>query len=182
MKYINKFIRLKCAIDLLKWKMFPNAKEICETYAIRNAVYKFFPELNYGQELDCYVIGDGVVPRTGAFFACTTACNVWSIDPNLRTEGVHPKVQRLTCIKDKLENTHMKGDTIIVVAPHAHADINYICEKWDFNVAYIVSMPCCKKDYQVLSNRIGFHFKDTNIPSPENNIFGWKIIKTQGEK
>jgi len=175
-KYINRFIKLTCAPDLLALKLFPNAKEICETYACRDATYRFFgTEIRYKDNLPCFVIGDGHKPRTGAFFAYTTACDVWSIDPALRIEGKYEGIKKLICVKKKVEKTFYSGDSAIVVFPHAHAPINHVLSNWDFNKLFIVSMPCCLENYQILPNRIGLHYRDMQIPSPKNHIFGWRV-------
>ena len=181
-KYINQFIRLKSAPDLLAYKIFPNVKEICESYSCRNILYKFYPHIIMNDpNINIIVIGDGRQPRTGAFFAFTTAHNIISIDPNFSEKWANNNhtMDRLLCIKDRAERLMFDYDNIVLIAPHAHVNINNLCQKWKFKTMYIVSMPCCLKDQQILNKKVGFHYRDTEIPSPENHLFGWKIIKEE---
>src|SRR3989338_4278405 len=71
---------------LLNMKLFPNGKEITESFSSYYSIRDF---LEYSKRLDiisdgnviCYVIGDGNVPRTAAVFASATNWRVLSIDP-----------------------------------------------------------------------------------------------------
>ena len=106
LRYINEFIKLKCAADLLELGIFPNAKEITESFAAWNAVRRhlwkrgFSPDKN----LNCYVIGDGTTPRTAALVAFISNFYVFSIDPNSRWKERYRSIKRLTICRCKIED------------------------------------------------------------------------------
>lgn len=65
--YIDQFIGLKSAGDMLNLGLFPNAKEITESYAMFEATRKLYPLVKHEEPATCIVIGDGVKPRTAGF-------------------------------------------------------------------------------------------------------------------
>ena len=183
MKYINQFIKLNCSPDILVLKVFPNIKEITESMSVKNHLYSFWKntkhELNQkDSNLTVIVPGDGRNPRTGVLFAFTSAHKVISIDPLLKENWINQiKVKRLTCIKDKAENVKIDQETIAIILPHSHCNLQELITKWTFKTAYIVSMPCCFLDKQILKNKKGFHIKDCHVLSPKNDVFGYLIEK-----
>jgi len=82
-RYINEFVKLKCAPDLLAWGVFPNAKEITESMAMYHAVKNYVPFDLHDEEINLVVVGDGKSPRTAALFAVMTKWTCYSVDPKM---------------------------------------------------------------------------------------------------
>ncbi|CAM4965635.1 unnamed protein product [Rotaria socialis] len=98
--YLDEFLKLICAPDLLTLGLFPNAKEITESYAVWAALRRFIfsrfeksssksidpiPSTDHRQNA-IIVVGDGMTPRTAALCAYLTK-GLWqcySIDPILQ--------------------------------------------------------------------------------------------------
>ncbi|MCA9333531.1 hypothetical protein KC963_00625 [Candidatus Saccharibacteria bacterium] len=89
-KYLDKFIKFnKKGTDILSTGVFPNAKEITESYAALNAFYKHF-NLRYKEDdVLILVVGDGAQPRTGVTFAFNTPHIVVSIDPAMMKNDLY---------------------------------------------------------------------------------------------
>jgi hypothetical protein len=81
--YMDEFIRLSCAPELLQLRVFPDAKEISESMGALDAVRR---NCNFIFNEDDLVIcvRDGSTPRTATLFALMTNMQIVSIDPALR--------------------------------------------------------------------------------------------------
>lgn len=147
LKYIEHFLATNCAAELLNLKLFPNMKEITESWGCFEATHKLESPFNWDNpEVTCVVVGDGHRPRTGAMFAFRTKWSVISIDPEF-----HPKtynVDRLSLIKRHVQNCSLDlgGRPTILVLPHSHANWENITEGIkDWGDLAIISLPCCVK-------------------------------------
>lgn len=82
LRHVNKFLSWDCAATLLDMGLFPNAQEVTESMACLHAV-DLHLKLRFSEpDILCVVVGDGVVPRTGALFAMRTKWNqIISVDP-----------------------------------------------------------------------------------------------------
>lgn len=88
LRYLNEFTKIAAAPDMLLQKLFPNAKEITESFGAYHAVRKHltgFIPLN-APDVHAWFIGDGSTPRTAATFAFRSAWQCHSLDP-----GLNPK-------------------------------------------------------------------------------------------
>lgn len=156
LRYLDEFIKLKCAPDLLNLRLFPNAKEITESMATFNAVRKniIYDGLNYQDEdvllLD---IGCGNTPRTAALFAFRTKWECHAIDPRANL----PKISNLITYpfnfheyysSDYPELNNYKA--IIICAVHAHIHPSEILEFMSLSAnnyqgnVYLIYIPCCE--------------------------------------
>ena len=76
LRYIDEFIGLDCAADLISHQLFPDSKEITECMALYNAYRRhLLPILEeHPTSGKCVIlsIGDGCTPRTSALFAYLT--------------------------------------------------------------------------------------------------------------
>ena len=73
-KYLNSLVNLRCGPDMLLLRLFPNAKEVTESFGAYEAVAKHlrdFPRKDPNIRL--VVVGDGHTPRTAATFAFSAA-------------------------------------------------------------------------------------------------------------
>lgn len=186
MRYINEFMRTHCAPDLLAWGLFPNAKEITESFGAYNAVRKWlvhhkpvvyacytvppFTEFN-DDHTRLIVVGDGNTPRTAALFAARSKWDCYSVDPRLKDK--HYPIKRLTTCRVPIESFTMKTDNpVIIVAVHSHAELEVAIENIQSPKRAVVAIPCCKKQ-DIKAKRPDIEYFDFGIASPQNKVKVW---------
>jgi len=166
--YLEYFIKLKTAPELLQEKMFPNTKEITESMGAFFAVKKHIPFALNDPSINCFVVGDGHVPRTGMLIARITAWNVTSIDPSMRIRDYNTK--RLLVMKDRIENCIFpEMDKAIIVSVHSHAEAQKTWSAIKAKKKYFVNIPCCVKSNMEKGNNYK-EYIDAFICSPRNLI------------
>ena len=150
MRYLDEFVKLKCAPDLLASGVFPNAKEITESLTCYNAarqhLRKEFP-LN-DKDIRCFVVGDGNTPRTGAIFAMRTAWRVISIDPRLKPDKEY-NIDRLNVYAVRVEDLcgmpPIGEGKVVLVACHSHANWEQMLKPFSsVTKLAIIALPCCE--------------------------------------
>lgn len=182
LRYLNEFVSLKCAPDLLALGLFPNAKEISESLGafeiVRKHLHSFKVE---DQNVILLAVGDGCTPRTAALFAFRTKWECWSIDPLLRNNEQWKTIRRLHLSPCKIEDwcdwpSFISDKKIIVVAVHSHARLEEVIKKLNGLTASIISIQCCVP--QVIPNmEPDLEYRDWSILSPENLVKIWKEKK-----
>lgn len=193
LSYLDEFISLTCAPDMLIRKLFPNAKEITESMGMFQAVVRVAKSENTKDErVKLFVIGDGNTPRTAAMFAFRTSWFCWSIDPALKNyqQRIEKPIRGLNTSPykfEELEYGHLayikaaikEPGRKILVLPHAHISHSVLEEVFDENTL-VVTMPCCypfKEQQETWHGRkpdIIYH--DWRIHSPEREIRIWNKI------
>lgn len=144
--YLHRFFKLNTAPFLLSLKVFPNLKEITESFAAfaaiqDNLVGRFFDR---SDDIDVYVVGDGHTPRTGALIACLTKWNVYSIDPLMRPKKWD--VKRLITYRGKSSDFKFSGKTALIVCVHSHAPISECLQMVEqYESIHLINIPCCFK-------------------------------------
>lgn len=175
-RYINEFVRLSCAADILALKLFPNAKEITESMAAYQAVRSHIVGRNveeYGKsDIAAVCVGDGHTPRTAALFAFRTAWMCYSIDPNLRKTDWC--IKRLICYDTKIEDIvldlrHFRQ--VILLMVHSHAGLTTTLKHVLAHRLDVVAIPCCVPMEIPKRHYIGY--EDYNIWSPQNTVKVW---------
>ena len=169
LRYLNAFVRLRCAPDLLHWDVFPNAKEITESFAGLQAASQVMGKNSRSASHLCIVVGDGSTPRTGALIACCTNWNVVSIDPRMRVEKNWP-IRRLSLARTTIEEwipTNRSTQRPIVVAVHSHAKLAFVGTMIPPPLA-VVAIPCCVPHTLDGWNRE--EYTDWGIHSPERDV------------
>jgi hypothetical protein len=192
-RYIDEFIQqYKIAADLLQLGIYPDAKEITESYGAYNAVRKYLKQYDpQDPEVTLVSVGDGRSPRTAALFAFKTKWNCISIDHELdifKTDMWESSIKRLTCIPKKIEDILDYGPMyfkkVVIVAVHSHADMEKTLKTIIGNpLRSLVAIPCCIPwggSTKRLNER-GFinpsiEYNDSGIWSPKNRIKVWKNI------
>lgn len=170
LRYIDEFIRLRCATDLLHWRLYPNAKEITESMAAYEAVRRYFWKRGYNPRdstIRLIAVGDGSTPRTAALFAVRTNWECYSIDPALNDKD-WSAIRRLHICRSRIEDHTFQGPTI-VVAVHSHASleaVQRVCGKCP-----IVAIPCCVP--QTIEVEPDIQYEDMGILSPERSVRVW---------
>lgn len=191
-RYIDEFLLLGCSRELLSMKIFPDGKEITESFAVYNAIRKHLNSEYFGTNISnvtAVVIGDGSTPRIGSVLCYRTRWNqVVSCDPMMKThENYQEKIRNLTLIKNKIENVSIncKNNNIVVICMHAHVDIqlslNSLCFDTQNNCQNVriavIACPCCKwTDLQkrLYNTRPDLTYKDISLCSEMNTIHIWK--------
>ncbi len=176
--YINSFVTSLCAPDLLLNKLFPNGKEVTETWAMFEATRHLGPGYEWNNpNVLVYVIGDGVVPRTAAMFAFRTKWIAKSVDPAMRP--VSYEIQRLNIHRIKVEDFESTADwgdrPILIVLPHSHAKIKHCLEKIESTNRAVISMDCCVN--QIIPGKApDVEYEDDNVWSKKNIIRVWRNV------
>lgn len=174
-RYFNYLFNCQCAGDLLNTGVFPNAKELTESFGAFMAVKKYFRKTHLLDDgsIIVHIIADGSTPRTAVLFAFLTKWQVVSIDPNMREEWLEEPspVDRLTCYRDTVEDIaeHLSTPNIIV-AVHPH--VPYIVIRDYYPITPIVAIPCC-----VPYPDADISYTDHGIWSPENKVMIYKVDK-----
>jgi len=176
MRYINKALGLSCFPDIATLKIFPNGKEITESFGAFEATKRFIPFFNHADNnLDIVCVGDGRTPRTAATFAFLTKNKVYSIDPNLKTpEYFEKNIQRLKCLRSKVEDIDFNSEKVIIVAVHSHAPLNKVLENIKGDQRALVAIPCCISHKH--SKNPDLEYNDPGIWSQKNLVKIWTEI------
>lgn len=177
MLYLNEFLRLKCAPDLISWGVYPNVKEISESSAAYEAVRKELGEEKLKDpKVIVYCVGDGRTPRTAAMFAVRSNWHCISVDPNLkRKELFETKIRRLRVWPYKIEDLkegwgRLNDYTRVVVAVHSHAKLDD-CARCQPHL--VVAIPCCiPQTYE--GREPDKVYSDWGILSPERTVKVWR--------
>jgi hypothetical protein len=90
-RYVTELLKLACGPELVRLRLFPDAKELTESFAANNAARSFlYPRGKGGGRVDpadaavtCVAIGDGNTPRTAALFAFLTRWHCVAVDPEM---------------------------------------------------------------------------------------------------
>lgn len=177
--YFDEFVKLKCAPDLLALELFPNGKEITESFGAYNAVRNYIlPKTNIKlsqEDVDLVCVGDGCTPRTAAIFAFRSKWNCYSIDPALRMKD-YSKIKRLTLYNKKVEEMEFStNNPLIIVMVHSHATIkNTLAHVRSTKERHLVTIPCCIP--HEIPNKTYLGYMDTGIMSEKNTVKIWMNI------
>lgn len=179
LKYINEFLSLKCAPDLILSRVFPNAKEITESMAVYNAVRKYGHKKEFDLDnptVTLVAVGDGCTPRTAALFAFRTAWECYSVDPRLRPRKY--EIDRLWVEPQKVQEVSLGHpedpiERLVLALPHAHVPFS------EFPPIYakrllIVAMPCCVPYGEPEGCTLVAQYDDWGCHSPERTVSVWR--------
>lgn len=196
MRYADEFLKCKCSPDLMKLGVFPDFKEVTESFGAYNAArkYVFKTHKSDGDIRACgfdpsdrdvlaLIIGDGNTPRTAATFAFRTKWEAWAIDPRLkeqwRTCGpCIPPIDRYYGYVTSGEEIIVQGRAkILIVHVHSHADLSAtFINIYNQNVnaeIITISIPCCV-NHDTLGGRLpDIEYDDWGIWSPDRTVKIW---------
>ena len=125
-RYLNEFFSLSCSRDLLEWEVFPNFKEVTESFAAYRAVEKHLRHLPWcgldDRGVTLLAVGDGASPRTATTFALRSAWDCHSVDPGLREKWERIGVRRLTLHRQPIEEVTISTSlvnpsTLVIFTP-----------------------------------------------------------------
>jgi hypothetical protein len=175
-RYLDYFIKLKCAPDLLSAKLFPNAKEITETLTVFTAVKRVVGASQLGDKSITLIdVGSGMRPRTAAFFACMTAWRTIAVDPALKQSGSH-RIRRVEQMQKRIEDVDIKVPGLaVVVAVHAHVDLEKTLMAVESHGMIVVAMPCCVP--LTLPIEPAHDYEDLSCLSEKRRVLVWDLRK-----
>lgn len=179
-RYFNELMRCNCSPDLLTSGVFPNAKEVTESFGAYNAVRKHLWHQYPPNDPDvvCVCVADGSTPRTALTFALRTKWNVISVDPNLRSERFHRwmKYKRLYMFAKKIQDFKFECRKMLIVMVHPHVKIDETLPSLiGYEQRSVVSMQCCVKQF-ITNQEPDIEYNDIGIWSPQRSIKIWKQV------
>lgn len=175
-RYLDELVSLRCAPDLLnpRRKLFPNAKEVSESFGAFEAVRRYFRDWMPLSDVTAACVGDGCRPRTAATFAMRTRWNVLSIDPALRNPHSVGDIRRLECnVKRVQDCAPRRFARLLIVAVHSHATLAESLSTLSGDEVGIIAIPCCVPldiDVKPLAD-----YRDPGILSPHNRVIVWRL-------
>lgn len=170
-RYAFELCGLKCAPALIP--LFPNFKEVSESFAAFAAVRLHLPELKpRDTDVTVIAVGDGSTPRTGATFALRTAWRAVSIDLNISSRRTWRNIARLEVDPRRVEETHTVGKRVVIVAVHSHASLEAAVRAVTAESLAVVAMPCCVP--QTLSAPPDVTYEDMSCLSPARSVLIWR--------
>lgn len=155
-RYMDEFLGLSSASDMIDAGLFPNAKELAESMSAYTAVRDYMlrrleAEKNTRSHLENGVlgaedetvtvvaVGDGHTPRTAGLFAFRTSWRCVSIDPALRTAPSRPwkdikRLEEKPCrVQDAVVDIAGEDSRVVVIAWHAHVSVKDALSCLSFN-------------------------------------------------
>jgi hypothetical protein len=169
LRYVDKFLKMRCAPDVLARRWFPNAKEVSESMGVIEATSKYLVRRNR-EDVIAVVVGDGKHPRTAGLAAFTTAWMCVAIDPVAKHQGVFAGVDRLYSIRAKAEDVDVRWSSpTVVIAPHSHCpSLRGVLRKWELpRLIGVVTMDCCVPHDLGSSNVC---YEDPAVISPKRRV------------
>jgi hypothetical protein len=179
-RYFDQFLRMRCRQELSENELFPNAKELTESFAAADAaLYKVDANPRDG-DMTAVIIGDGSTPRTAATIALRSSWRVLSVDPALRVDTVRSwplPIERLDVRAVRVEalSDRLTG-RCIVVAVHAHVELARAIrsvERCGAEVVGAVAVPCCGWTHDAPGLAVVADYEDWGIWSPERRVIAW---------
>lgn len=186
LRYIDFFLKLNCATELVSTGFYPNGKEISETQGAFEAV-RHKLKLDYkDSSVAVVVVGDGYNPRTGYYIACMTKWTIFSVDPAMQRDknDILEKIKKRENIfiyPQTIEKCTLNVEnfnTVVLLFVHSHASLKasiqalIISEKTSLHA---VSMPCCFDDDLGIPHDL--KYDDPFVISVHRSLFIYKNIK-----
>lgn len=179
LRYLDNLVNLHCSQDLLALDLFPNIKEVTESFAAYRAALHYLTPRGWkpGDETITGVfVGDGNTPRTGATFAFRSRWQCISVDPRMKPSWCSggrkaARVERLHSHKLRIEDLSIVADRAVVVAVHSHADLASSVAAVKAREVAVISMECCVP--LTLPTPPDFSYNDPGVLSPHNRIDIW---------
>lgn len=178
-RYFDHFLELRCATDLLALRLFPNAKEITETFGAIRACFRHSGLDPHDTKVHAVCVGDGVTPRTAATLAFRTQWTCLAVDPLMRDADKWPtRVRRLYAQARLVEDVEadFHRSPVVVLSVHAHVEletaIDAIRDRGGAVIA-AVAIPCCGYQHEAPGLTLQAEYEDWAIWSPDRLVRAW---------
>lgn len=174
-RYVDAFLNSKCASTLVLHQLFPNAKEITESWSMFDATRHLGPEFAWSSpDVLVACVGDGRTPRTAAMFAFRTQWQAHSIDPDLQPSTL--PIERLTQHRARVADVSLEHDgPVLIVACHSHARLADTLAAINGRTRSLIAMPCCF-EHDVPGRRPDYEYQDPYVWSPKNLVKIWRTV------
>ncbi|MEQ7009763.1 hypothetical protein ABN028_26665 [Actinopolymorpha sp. B17G11] len=173
-RYLDRFVRTTVGARLAKSRVFPNAKEVTESYAARAAALRFRAEFPPADpHILLIAVADGSTPRTAATFALHTAWECHSVDPRLRSSRRWAEIPRLTLHPQRIETCRFSAPRAVVVAVHSHVSLASSLASVFAEDLLVIAMPCCLPID--LNEPVDLSFDDAHVLSARRTIHVWSL-------
>ena len=182
-RYLDDLAQLKCGPDMLALKLFPNAKEVTESFGAYSAAARYMRrDLPLSdRSVTMVAVGDGRTPRTAATFAYRSAWKCYSVDPMLKANWHHSHgVDRLTCLPIMAEQVEpIRCEQAVVVAVHSHASLPAAVRtvRPSSGVVNVIAMPCCVEQW-LDGCEPDVVYADPSVWSPQCTVMVWRGVES----
>lgn len=198
LKYLDRFLKLRCCVPMLEMGLFPDAKEISESMGCLWAVKTHLPDVLRWDEsaVTCVVVGDGCRPRTAALCCFLTRWRrVLSIDPSLGPSSERIRaIERLELRAERIQavtvDLDVKEDAkVLIMLPHAHVCPNdalaclrvpatALQDPGQMPQISCVQLPCCEYEYhdRVAAQDPDAEYADPAIGSSRRTVRVWRDV------
>jgi hypothetical protein len=177
-RYLDRFVRTTVGARLAQAKVFPNAKEVTESYAARAAALRYhqaFPPAD--PDILLIAVADGSTPRTAATFALHTAWACHSVDPRLRISRRWTAIPRLSVHPQRIESCRFSARRAVVVAVHSHVSLAVSLARVAADDLLVIAIPCCLPID--LAESPDLSFDDAHVLSARRTIHVWSMRNGQ---
>lgn len=183
-RYMTEFLQLNCAVGLLESKLFPDAKELTESFAAFNA-WRTYLRHDFDSEdpgITLVSVGDGCTPRTAALFAFRTRWHCIAVDPEMglsRDSKSEYNIARLQHFRAKIEELKIVAKRVLVVCVHAHVSLATTLSRIfsDDGTASCIAIPCCNYYAAIdAEGKVVPEYEDMGVISPHRTVRIWKSL------
>jgi hypothetical protein len=183
-RYMTEFLQLHCATELVESRVFPDAKELTESFSAFNAWRTHLSDDFSADDpnITLVSVGDGHTPRTAALFAFRTRWNCVAVDPEMgfaKDSKASYDIDRLQHHCAKIEEMRIKTKRCIIVMVHAHVSLATTLRsiQAEDGTAACIALPCCNY-YSAIDapNRAVPEYEDMSVISPHRTVRVWKAL------
>lgn len=177
-RYVDQFLQLQCATDLLKLGLFPNVKEISESFAAIRALFIHRTVERDDESVHVISVGEGGRPRTATTLAFRTRWTCHAVDPQLQG-GPWDSVERLNVYPARIEDAVCRipeNAPTLVVAVHSHIELETAIEairNRGADVIGAVALPCCGYVHNAPRLKLVADYEDWGIWSEWRTVKAW---------
>lgn len=174
-RYFDEFLRLKCAPELAQLRLYPNGKELTESFAMFRGIVKMLNAASLAEPWQLIDVGCGKQPRNAALFALRSRWDCIAVDPRLDTcwqDPAHHQLYRLDCRSTTIQQAGIVRDRpTVVVMVHAHVSVPHVLASLKGTAPlFIVSMKCCVPERM---DDADYSYYDHGCWSPHRMIRAW---------
>lgn len=187
-RYLSELFRLRCAADIFKLRLFPNPKEVTESFAAYEAVRSRLAARGWAlgdSGITMVAVGDGSTPRTAATFAMRSAWRCISVDPRMRVHFGQPErhqwseIRRLEVHRNTIELAGLRvSGRVVLVAVHSHANLGAAVRACSAaSELAVIAIPCCVR--QELGSLPDEQYEDGHCISPCRTVKIWNAVQRE---
>ena len=186
-RYMTEFVQLGCAAELLHHNLFPDAKELSESFGAFNAWREHLSTTFRADDEDVTLIsvGDGQTPRTAALFVYRTKWQCIAVDPEMdekRERGHEYNIERLQNHRAKIQELRIKTKRALIIMVHAHVSLEDTLASItsDDGTAGCIALPCCNWYVAIDTTKkpkVTDEYQDMSVLSPHRLCRVWDRLE-----